>query len=374
MAVCVGSRGIAELVPIVATIVRRLRQSGLEPFITPAMGSHGGATADGQIEVLQSLGITAESTGAPLRATMDVEILGNVDGVPVFLDRYALEADGLILVNRVKSHTDFTGPIESGLMKLLVIGLSNHEGARSYHLEAVSRGFPEVLLAAGRFLLSRRQFVAGVAVVENQRHQPSLIRLTDKAGIEETDRTLLPIARSLLPTLPVQRIDLLIVDEMGKNISGAGLDPNVTGRVVASWMSPRDSPRIGRVVVRDLTKESEGNAIGLGQVDFITKRFLSKIDFDATTINAIDASAPEDAHIPPAMATDKEAVLAALRTCGAQPPGEARVVHIKNSLALDRVVVSEPCLDELRRRTDVIIGDHRRWLRFDDRGTLVSPL
>src|SRR5450756_1210824 len=274
IAVAVGSRGIADIAVLVRGIVERLREAGCEPFVVPAMGSHGGATAAGQTEVLAHLGVTEAAVGAPVRATMDVVSLGEVEGNPLFLDRFAWEADGIVLVNRVKPHTDFVGPIESGLMKQLTIGLGKQAGADHYHRLGVVRGMAETVPAAARAVMDRVNVVFGVAVVENEDHRTAVVRVVPPEDLEETESGLLDLARRHLPGLPLDDIDLLILDEMGKDISGVGLDPNVTGRDVVSWSARRERPRVLRIFVRGLSAASDGNATGVGNADAVSYTHL----------------------------------------------------------------------------------------------------
>lgn len=286
VAVAVGSRGIDGLPTVVRTVVDGLKREGCRPFVVPAMGSHGGATAEGQAAVLAERGVTERSVGAPVRAGMEVVRLGEVGGLPLVMDRLAAAADGVILVNRVKPHTDFVGRFESGLMKMLVIGLGNEVGTNGYHRYALDRGLADVVATAGPALLERSRVVLGAAIVENQRHEAAALRLVPAADWERVEPELLERARGLLPRLPLDEIDVLVVDEMGKDISGAGMDPNVTGRS-AGWSIARPSPRIGRIVMRSLTEATEGNASGMGLVDCASRRMVEQIDLDATVANEI---------------------------------------------------------------------------------------
>jgi hypothetical protein len=253
VAVGVGSRGIANLPEIVAEVVNRLRSIGALPFVTPAMGSHGGATAQGQLQVLARLGITAERLGVPVLAEMEVVQLDEADGIPLFQNRLVSQADGFVLINRVKPHTDFCGPIESGIIKMLVIGLGNQKGADLYHRLALKRGFYEILITAGRALLEKTRFLFGVAVVENQHHEICDLDLLTADRLEKAEARLLTIAKDCLPRLPLDEIDLLVVDQMGKNFSGAGLDPNVVGTTSCKWGWKQAKPVIRRIFVRQLS-------------------------------------------------------------------------------------------------------------------------
>jgi len=374
VAIGVGSRGIANLAKIVREVVKKLKDIGAEPFITPAMGSHGGATAEGQIEVLKTRGITEETVGAPIKATMEVINLGEIDGIPLFIDRLAHEADGIVLINRIKPHTEFSGPTESGLIKMLGIGLGNHTGAEHYHRAAITRGFYEIISIAGRALLNRLNVFFGVALVENQEHQTAILRLLRADEIESVERKLLEKAREYLPKIPVAEIDLLIIDEMGKDISGAGIDPKIIGRAICSWADTEPWPRISRIFVRDLTAATDGHASGLGMVDFTTERLVKKINMQATAINALISSCPEEAKIPMHFKTDREAIAAALMTIRPHTLNDLRIVHIKNSLELTSLMVSEGCLPGLTKIENADIGSEILSLEFDNNDNLISLL
>jgi len=373
VAVAVGSRGIADIAPVVREVVTRLKAAGLAPFIVPAMGSHGGATAEGQTEVLAARGVTEASVGAPIRATMDVVSLGEADGIPLFLDRSAAEAAGVVLINRVKPHTDFVGPIESGLMKQLVIGLGKQTGADHYHRLGVVRGLEDTIPTAARALLERVNVLFGVALVENEEHRTAALRVVAPAEIEQVERELLELARRHLPGLPLDDIDLLIVDEMGKDISGNGLDPNVVGKAAAAYSVPRPRPRVSRIFVRDLTMDTHGNAAGLGVTDAITMRLSGKIDAAATAMNAFTSCSPEDAKTPAVFACDRAAIVSLLTTVRPASAADLRLVHIRNTLDLARLRVSAGCLEQLPGPPAVTIDPTPRELVFDARGDLASP-
>jgi hypothetical protein len=374
VAVAVGSRGIDRLKEIVYFVVQRLRDEGCRPFIVPAMGSHGGATAEGQVAVLAALGVTETAVGAPIRATMEAIKVGQVDGIPLFVDRHVCQADGLVLINRVKPHTDFAGPVGSGLLKMLCVGLGKQIGADAYHRAALVGDLGEIILRCSRALLSTLPISFGVAVVENQDHHVADLRLASAKEIEMIDLSLQSQARTLLPGLPLDDIDLLIVDEMGKDISGAGLDPNVIGRTISRWSAQRTRPRIARIFVRGLTRASHGNASGLGFVDVATPRLIKAIDFDTTAVNAVTACMPEDARLPLILPTERDAVAAALATVRPHSVEDVRIVHIRNTSEVSRLLVSEGCLPALEEREGIGIGATRMKLQFDADGNLVTPL
>lgn len=373
IAVGVGSRGIPGLPDIVAFVVAMLKAAGGKPFILPAMGSHGGGTAAGQTAVLAELGIVESVVGAPVMAAMEVVNLGEIAGIPVYMNRLAHEADGLVLINRVKPHTDFTGPIESGVIKMLVIGLGNQTGADTYHKAAVEKGFSHVLMTVGRHLLADSRFLLGVALVENRHHEICELRLGTAEEMEPLERRLLATARACLPALPLDRIDLLIVDEMGKDISGAGLDPNVIGgKGTCTWSDDRPVPDITRIFVRDLTHATQGNAMGLGRLDVATRKLVNRIDMQTTAVNAITAACPEDCKLPLTLATEKQAVTAALMTLRPYTLDDLKVVHIKNTRDLALMQVSKGCLPELETRDDIRIVSAGVPMAFDRAGELAA--
>ena len=373
VAIAVGSRGIANLAEIVKSVVDKLKGSGCEPFIVPAMGSHGGATGEGQISVLEGQGIIERHVGAPIRATMEVASFGEVDGIPLFLDRFAAEADGIVLINRVKPHTNFVGPTESGLLKMIAIGLGNQIGAEHYHRLSVVRSQYEIVSTAGRELLKRARVLFGVGIVENQGHEIAIIKMASADQIEVVETELLKKARACLATLPLDEIDLLIIDEMGKDISGECIDPNVVGRDVCAYGAERPWPKVTRIFVRDLTEASDGSAVGIGQADFTVRRLVDKIDFEATAINCLTSCCPEAGKIPLTYTNDHEAVAAALVTIRPYGSDDVRIVHIKNTLELMRLRVSQGCLYELRMNPNLEISEDETELSFDDSGNLLSP-
>ncbi len=374
IAIGVGSRGISNLSVVVRDIVSRLKVLGYKPFVTPAMGSHGGATAQGQLDVLRHRGITKESVGAPVEATMEVQPMGEANGIPLFLDRLAFEADGIVLINRVKPHTNFIGPTESGIIKMMAIGLGNQVGAEHYHRLSVVRSQYEIISSAGKALLEKCPVLFGVCLLENQAHQTARIKIALRDEVERVESELLRTARSWLPTLPLDEMDLLIVDEMGKDISGEGIDPCVVGRDVCVYGAERPWPKITRIFVRDLTAGSEGSALGIAQADFTTRRLVDKIDFDASLVNAVTACCPESVKIPLTFVTDREAIATALKTLRPFDQKDIRMVHIKNTLELTRLMVSVGCLESFKEGIDLHVGSKDMELEFDGSGNLISNL
>lgn len=374
VAVCVGSRGIANLALVVGNVVARLKEAGCRPFVTPAMGSHGGATAEGQREVLRLRGITEESIGAPVEATMEVVSMGEEDGIPLFLDRLALEADGIVLVNRIKPHTNFIGPTESGLIKMMAIGLGNQKGAEHYHRLSLIRDQFTIISTAGKALMERCKVLFGVGLLENQDHETCMVRMALAQEIEAMEMELLKKAKECLPLLPLDEMDLLIIDEMGKDISGEGIDPNVVGRDVCAYGARRPLPRITRILVRDLTEGTEGSALGIGQADFTTRRLVDKMDFAATAINWLTACCPEAGKVPLTYENDLEAIGAALMTLRPYNLEDLRLVHIKNTLELNALAVSEGCLPLLDLHGGIAVEKEAFRMAFDDSGFLISRL
>ncbi len=376
IAITAGSRGIAHIPEILATVVDEVKRAGGRPFIVPAMGSHGGATPEGQVAVLRSLGITPESVGAPIYASMEVEEVGRLEnGEPVYVDRFALKSDGIIVVNRVKPHTDFKGRIESGLMKMMVIGLGKQKGAETVHRYQLE-GYHKLIPEAARLIMEKTPIILGVAIVENARHEIALIRALRPEEIEREETSLLKTAKDLMVRIPFEEIDVLIVDEMGKNISGAGMDTNVIGRF---WTSTEEYeprvPKIKRIVVLDLTEESHGNAIGIGLADITTKRLFSKIDFEKTFMNCLTSTWPETAKIPPFLPNDRDAILMAMRCCGPIDPLKAKIVRIKNTLELEHMWISESLYELVKQDKKLserieILGEPEE-MRFDVLGNLV---
>jgi Lactate racemase N-terminal domain len=374
VAITGGSRGIAHFADIIRHIVLNLKDLGAVPFIFPAMGSHGGATADGQAAMLKQLGLAESSVGAPIVSAMDVVEIGCTDdGVPVFLDQHAAGADHIVVVNRIKSHTKFKAPVESGLMKMMAIGMGKQKGAEYYHKAAIQHTFPKIIMDAARVVMARAPVLCGVGIVENGHGETAHIEAIPKNDIESREKSLLKLAKQMAPSLPFHDIDLLIVDEMGKDISGVGIDPNVTGRnrdLLGRFEHPVS---VKRLFVRDLTERSHGNATGIGLSDVTTRRLVDKIDFDATYRNAITAISLEKAAIPMHFKTDREALAACLGSIGLTPVSRSRIVRIKNTLELELVEVSEVYLDLLGQRPDLEVVAGPYPLVFDKNGNLGGP-
>ncbi len=370
VAIGAGSRGIANIGVIVGATVRWLQALGARPFVFPAMGSHGGGTPEGQLSVLEHYGITEATVGCPIRATMDVVQVGEALGMPVWLDRYAAEADWIGLVNRVKPHTDFKGSIESGLFKMMTIGLGKWKGAVQYHRANVNHGYEKVITTVGREMLAKARIGFGLGIAENGYDETGRLEAFTAATLEEGERRLLKDARDWMARLPFSSFDVLIVEEIGKNISGSGMDTNVIGRPSNPHEPFPADPRILWIVALDLTEDSYGNATGIGNADFTTRRLVEKIDMKPTLINCITACAPNGAKVPATYETDREAIETALSCIGLTPPEQARVVRIKNTLLLGEIEVSEALLPEVRTRPGLVPLGAPAPLAFDVTGRL----
>jgi hypothetical protein len=371
VALTAGSRGVANIAAIIKATADYLKGIGAKPFVIPAMGSHGGGTADGQVDVLFHYGITTESMGVPLRATMEVVQVGETsDGIPVWLDKYASEADHIGVINRVKQHTDFSGAIESGMFKMMTIGLGKYHGAQHYHRANVHYGYEHVIRTVGRTVLQQARIGFGLGIVENGYDQTAIIRAALAPRLEETELELQVLAKKLVARLPFDFMHLLIVEEMGKNISGAGMDTKIIGRIMNIIEPLPTQPRILRIYVRDLHDDSYGNATGVGLADFVSRRLVNKVDATATYINCLTGLSPESARIPITVDTDREAVDAALGTIGLVPPEKARIVRIKNTLLLEELDVSEALLEEVKQRDNIEILWGPKPLDFDTAGAL----
>jgi hypothetical protein len=375
VAITAGSRGIANIATVTSSVVNELKAIGARPFIVPAMGSHGGATPKGQKKVLAEYGITEKTMGVPVRATMKVEPIGSTpEGIPVFLDKFAHEADHIVVVARVKAHTDFKAPIESGLMKMMTIGLGKQRGADLYHQGVVQFSYYQIVTAVAREVIKQSSIAFGLALVENQRDETAIIRAVPPKQIEETERALLRTAKRLMPRIPFDNIDILIVDEIGKEISGAGMDPNVIGRHVTSIAKFPPKPRILRVFARDMSPHTHGNAIGIGLADFTTTRLVKKIDPHPTYMNCITGCAPEAGRIPVHLDSDREVMDVALRTIGWVKPENSRIVHIANTLRLEDLMISEAMAEEAEKMPNITVLSKPKRMAFNKKGNLISDL
>jgi hypothetical protein len=373
IALTAGSRGINDKPKVLKTIIERLKDLGTSPFVVPCMGSHGGATAQGQIEVLGSLGITEKSVGAPIISSMDVDEIGRTKfGTPVLIARDLLKADRIIVVNRVKPHTDFRGEIESGLVKMMVIGMGKHQGALMVHRLTIKHGFPAVIGEVGSIIRKKLPILFGVGMIENQYGKTAFIDLLKAEELVEKEKALLKRARKLMPSLPFDQMDILILDEMGKNISGAGMDSNVIGRRAFIWSQKPRRPKITRIFVRDVTEESHGNVTGIGMADYITKRLFDKIDYPSTAVNCLTGMGPENGHIPIFFERDRDVFSVAHDNSGVLNPQDLRIVWAKNTLELEYLYASQALLKEARSNPRLEILSDPFEFPFDQNGNLIS--
>ncbi|MGI5962366.1 MAG: lactate racemase domain-containing protein [Lawsonibacter sp.] len=346
VAVCAGSRGIDHIDTIVLTVLQQLIQRGAQPFLVPAMGSHGGATGPGQREVLASYGITESAMGVPIDDSMDTVFLGHTEhGIPVHLARPALEADWILPINRVKAHTDFSGPIESGLIKMLTIGLGKETGCSALHRCGTSR-FAEIIPEAGRKVVSTGKVRFGLAIVENAYDHTSHVQAVRGEELMDIEPQLLRMAKAQMPRIPFPTIDVLVVEQFGKDISGAGMDPNVTGRRSVGPIEGFQGPAIQRIVVLHLTPQSHGNAIAINAADFITRELFEQIDLEATYKNSLACCNPISAQIPIIAQNETQAIDFAVRCCRGIDPMRPRIVRIRSTLALDEFWISEALLPQ----------------------------
>lgn len=372
VAIACSSRGLSNYPTIVKAVVSALKQKKLQPFIIPAMGSHGAATAEGQKRVLEHLGIYETEIGAPIKSSLEVVKIGETeDRLPVFMDKLASEADHMVLINRIKKHTEFDHEFESGLIKMMAIGLGKQEGAATYHEAMLTYGYPHVLLTVARKVMEHSNLLFGVGSVENGYGQTAKIGICPREKIEEMEKELFKSAKAYAPGLPFDEADIIIIDEMGKDISGTGFDTKVVGRIGLPLVTPDpESPSIKRIVVCDLTEGSEGNAVGVGNADVITRSLLDKIDMDALNINTITGVCPEMGKIPLTMRNDKEAIEIAIKCVGLIPRNKLKIIRIKNTSVLSEVEVSEAYAKELASRSDLEIMGEKRPMAFDADGNL----
>jgi hypothetical protein len=346
IAVTVGSRGIANQPLMVKTLIRELKAAGAEPFIIPAMGSHGGATAAGQRAMLEGMGFTEQAMGAPIRATMETVVIGkSANGLPVNIDKYAAEADGIVIINRIKPHVAFRGPYESGLMKMLAIGLGKQKGADICHELGFGR-MAENIPAIGKVTLDSGRVLFAVASLENAYHETARIEVLAAGEVAAEEPALQEEAKRLSPRIHFDQLDVLIIDEIGKDISGTGFDTNMVGRYHTPYVS--GGPSISKAVVLDVTDVSHGNANGLGILDFTTRRAFDKFDFDNTYPNALTSTVPMSVKIPMVLKSDKQAIQAAVKTCNILDKTEVRLARIKNTVEVAEIEISENLIGEAR--------------------------
>lgn len=353
IAVAVGSRGINNIALIVKSTIDHLKAAGASPFIIPCMGSHGGATAEGQLAVLEHLGITEASMGSPILSSMDVVQIDTLDsGLPVFVAEHALAADAIVVINRIKPHTAFRGPYESGLMKMIAIGLGKQKGAGAIH-QLGFKHFAKTMPEAARKMMAVLPILFGVAIVENAYDQTYLIEVLPTEQIEEREKQLLVEAKERIPMLLFQQIDVLLIDYIGKNISGDGMDPNVTGRFPTPYAY--GGPEITKIIALDLTPESKGNAAGIGLSDFTTERLVNKMDRESTYANGLTSTVCLPCNISVTLPNDRDAIKAAIKTCNITDYHQCRFVRVRNTLHLGEIEISASMLEEARNHPNIEI-------------------
>ncbi len=376
VAVGVGSRGIAQIDTIVRALVESLKERGFRPFLFPAMGSHGAATAKGQAQVLAKFGITEERMGCPVRSSLAVLPLGRTpEGIEVVADRMAMRADAVVLVARVKWHTDFAGRLESGLFKMMAIGLGKYAGAQIYHAHGHRLGLEAVIRAVGRHVLATGRIAGGLAILEDAWHEVAHVEFVPAAEMERREEELLERVKSWMPRLPVDEVDLLLVDEIGKNWSGSGMDPKIINRDIHGNVNPWPfAPRVGRVIARGLHPLSYGNAIGIGMADAVLERLVRAMRRRPTYVNGLTSGALACLKIPATFRSDRECLEALARTTGKPRGAELGIVWIRNTQDLTVVGLSENLLKEALRRPYVELAARRRRLEFDAAGNLVEWL
>jgi hypothetical protein len=359
VAITAGSRGIANIANITRAIVRFVQSLQAEAFIVPAMGSHGTATADGQLRVLAKYGITSEYCGCPIRSSMETETIAHSPlGFPVLCDQQALQADHVIVCNRVKAHTSIAGDLESGIVKMLLIGLGNHAGAVIYHRAMADHSFQEIAADLAEMVIDKANVAAGVAIVENAFDETAMIRAMPAGEMIEQEKKLLFESKRLMARLPFRHLDVLLIDQFGKNISGTGLDTNVVGRKFNDHLPGADEwPKIKNICLRSLTEQSSGNATGIGIAEFCHRRILDQMDRAATRINCLTAMHPTGGMIPLDFESDRAMLQAAFSTVGLTPPADVKFVWIRDTLHLQTILCSQSLKSEIARHDSLEIID-----------------
>jgi hypothetical protein len=368
IAIAVGSRGMDRLVEITAATVQFLKELGAKPFIVPSMGSHGGATAEGQREVLAHLGVTEESVKAEIRSSMEVIKLGELEnGLPVYIDQYASKADGIVVINRIKPHTAFRGQVESGIMKMISIGLGKQKGAEACH-QLGFKYMAENVPAMAKMMMEKTPILFGVATLENAFDKVAQVEVLAAEEIEEKEPALQAQAKQLLPKLFFEQIDVLVIDEIGKNISGDGMDPNITGRYPTPYA--HGGPEVNKMVVLDLTPETEGNANGVGTADFTTQRLVDKMNLEFTYANGLTSTVVAPTKIATTLPNDHQAIQAAIKTCNILDFTKVKMVRIKNTLEISEIEVSEALLEHVIEHKNLEQISELKEMEFNENGNL----
>lgn len=367
IAVTAGSRGISNIDLIISTICKYVKSKGANPFVVPAMGSHGGATAEGQIKILEKLGITKESVNAPIVSSMEVVKLGDTSNKsPVYMDKNAYNSDGIIVVNRVKPHTDFSGPTESGLLKMIAVGLGKQKGCASMH----TYGLGETIPKAAKVALKKAPILMGLAILENSKDETYKLKAVLPESFEEQEKKLLIEAKSIVPKIPCDYLDILVVNEMGKTYSGTGMDTKVIGRMKVFGEVEPEKPSIKKVVVLNLSESSYGNALGIGLADITTKKLVDAIDYDAMYANIISTTFLERGKTPVTLPDDENAIYTALNTIGSVKPENAKLAIIHNTLNLEELYVTESVLSSINAESIEVL-DTNVIVKFNEKGNLI---
>lgn len=368
IAVAVGSRGLDRLPEVVATTIAFIKEQGATPFIVPSMGSHGGATADGQVAVLKHLDVTEETAGCEIRSSMEVIKLGELpSGLPVYLDKYASEADGIVVINRIKPHTAFRGRVESGIMKMISIGLGKQKGAEACHqlgFKYMAENVPDM----ADMIMEKRPFLFGVGTVENAFDKVAEVAVLGKEDVEKKEIELQKKAKKYLPQLQFDQLDVLVIDEIGKNISGDGMDPNITGRYPTPYA--HGGPDVTKMIVLDLTPETEGNANGVGTADFTTQRLVDQMDKEVTYANGLTSTVVAPTKIATTLPNDQMAIQAGIKTANILDFTKVKMVRIKNTLEISEIEVSEPLIDYVKEHPNMEIISEPYDFEYDKDGNL----
>lgn len=368
IAIAVGSRGVDRLVDLTAVTVKFLQDLGAKPFIVPSMGSHGGATAEGQKAVLEHLGVTEEAVNAEIRSSMEVVKIGELsNGLPVYIDKLASQADGIVVINRVKPHTAFRGPVESGIMKMISIGLGKQKGAEACH-QLGFKHMAEHVPAMAKMTMKKMPIIFAVATVENAFDKVAKVEVLRPENIESRETELQKLSKQLLPKLFFDEIDVLIIDEIGKNISGDGMDPNITGRYPTPYA--HGGPDVSKMVVLDVTPQSEGNANGVGTADFTTERLVNKMDKHGTYANGLTSTVVGPTHISTTLPNDKMAIQSAIKTCNILDFTKVKLVRIKNTLEISEIEVSEAFLEHVQEHENLEQASELYEFDFNKEGNL----
>ena len=368
IAIAVGSRGVDRLVDLTAVTVKFLQDLGAKPFIVPSMGSHGGATAEGQKAVLEHLGVTEEAVNAEIRSSMEVVKIGELsNGLPVYIDKLASQADGIVVINRVKPHTAFRGPVESGIMKMISIGLGKQKGAEACH-QLGFKHMAEHVPAMAKMTMEKMPIIFAVATVENAFDKVAKVEVLRPENIESRETELQKLSKQLLPKLFFDEIDVLIIDEIGKNISGDGMDPNITGRYPTPYA--HGGPDVSKMVVLDVTPQSEGNANGVGTADFTTERLVNKMDKHGTYANGLTSTVVGPTHISTTLPNDKMAIQSAIKTCNILDFTKVKLVRIKNTLEISEIEVSEAFLEHVQEHENLEQASELYEFDFNKEGNL----